>query len=277
MADRPATQLDKSEVLGALFACWESIDRLLTEVPDVEWTNPTPLPGWCTRDVVAHLIGTESMLSGIVTPEADVDVSGLAHVHNAVGALNECWVRHFDGATAPAVLERFRGVTAGRRETLTAMSDDEWTTVTTTPAGPDTYGRFMRIRIFDCWMHEQDIREAVARPSSDAELETSASGLALDEMAASLGFVVGKLGKAPDGSRVAIELTGPLARTFRVEVGGRATVVDAFAGDPTTIIRLDGRQFTRMCGGRPGAAADVEVDGDAELGRRIVDNLAYVI
>ena len=277
MADRPATQLDKSEVLGALFACWEDIDRLLTGVPDVEWANPSPLPGWCARDVVAHLIGTESMLSGIATPEADLDVSGLAHVHNAVGVMNECWVRHFDGATAPTVLERFRGVTAGRREALTAMSDEEWTTVTTTPAGPDTYGRFMRIRVFDCWMHEQDIREAVSRPSSDAELETSTAGLALDEMAASLGFVVGKLGKAPDGSRVAIELSGPLARTFRVEVDGRAKVVDAFAGDPTTTIRLDGRQFTRMCGGRPGATADVEVDGDTELGRRIVANLAYVI
>ena len=33
-----------------------------------------------------------------------------------------------------------------------------------TPAGPDTYGRFMRVRIFDCWMHEQDIRRAVGRP-----------------------------------------------------------------------------------------------------------------
>ena len=30
-----------------------------------------------------------------------------------------------------------------------------------TPAGKDTYGRFMQIRVFDCWLHEQDIRDAL--------------------------------------------------------------------------------------------------------------------
>ena len=42
------------------------------------------------------------------------------------------------------------------------MSDEEWNAVTMTPTGPDSYGRFMRIRVFDCWMHEEDIRDGVA-------------------------------------------------------------------------------------------------------------------
>ena len=100
------------------------------------------------------------------------------------------------------------------------MSDDDWNEITATPAGPDTYGRFMRVRDFDCWMHEHDIRDAVRRPADDTELAGPASRLALDEMAASMGFVVGKLGGAPDGSRVAIELTGPLRRTINVDGGG---------------------------------------------------------
>jgi len=61
----------------------------------------------------------------------------------------------------------------------------------------DSYGRFMRVRVFDCWMHEQDIRVALQRPSSDEELDVPASRLSLDEIAATMGFVVGKLGKAP--------------------------------------------------------------------------------
>jgi MDMPI C-terminal domain len=97
-------------------------------------------------------------------------------------------------------------------------------------------------------------------------------------MAASMGFVVGKLGKAPDGARVTIELTGPLSRAIRVAVDGRASVVADFgAAGPTAVIRLDGLQFTRLCGGRPVASAHVEFDGDEELGQRIVDNLAYVM
>ena len=31
--------------------------------------------GWDVHDVVAHVIGTESMLQGVGTPEADIDVS----------------------------------------------------------------------------------------------------------------------------------------------------------------------------------------------------------
>jgi hypothetical protein len=93
-----------------------------------------------------------------------------------------------------------------------------------------------------------------------------------------MGFVVGKRGGAPDGARVALELTGPLARTIRVAVAGRAAVVDDFGdAEPTTTIRVDGLQFTRLCGGRRAPAAGVEISGDDEVGRRIVENLAYVI
>jgi len=275
------TQLDKGEVLDGLFASWDAIDRLLDGLPDAAWKSPTPLPGWCVHDVVAHIIGTESMLQGIPTPESDVDVTTLDHVRNPIGELNECWVRHLSGETGADVLDRFQSVIAERRGALRAMSDEEWNAPTITPAGPDSYGRFMRIRIFDCWIHEQDIREALSLPSSDAELAGPAARQALDEMAASLGFVVGKKGKAPDGSRVELELTGPLSRTIRVAVDGRARLVDDFGEvDATTVVRLDGLQFTRLGGGRPLATARstaIEFDGDVEVGQRIVDNLAYVI
>jgi uncharacterized protein (TIGR03083 family) len=277
---RPATHLDKSEVLDGLFASWDAIDQLMTGLPDAQWKSPTPLPGWCVHDVVAHVIGTESMLSGVASPGLDVDVSTFSHVRNGIGELNECWVQHFRGETGDDVLTRFRDVTAKRRVMLTDMTEEIWNGVTVTPAGPDTYGRFMRVRTFDCWMHQQDVRHALSRPPSDADLDGPASRLALDEIAASMGFVVGKLGKAPDGARVAFELTGPMARTIRVAVDGRAAVVDEFAGAPTTVIRLDGLQFTRRCGGRPlgtDRPSDVEFDGDAEVGQRIVDHMAYVI
>ena len=278
---RPLTLLDKDDVLNGLFACWYDIDRLMADVPDDSWRLPTSLPGWCVHDVVAHMIGTEEMLLGTATPEADVDVSTLEHVRNPIGAMNECWVRHLSGETGADVLGRFRSVTARRREVLVAMSDEEWNAPSATPAGPDAYGRFMRIRIFDCWMHEHDIRDALSRPASDADLDGLASRLALEEMTSSMAFVVGKLGKAPDGARVAIELTGPLQRSIAVAVNGRAAVVDDFGGaEPTTTVTLDGLQFTRLCGGRPMTTArsqDIGYSGDEEVGRRIVANLNYVI
>ncbi len=275
---RPVTELDKSDVLSGLFGTWDSLDRLLTGLSEQQWRTPTSLPGWCVHDVVAHIIGTESVLQGLSAPDADVDVSALGHVRNDVGIANERWVRHLSTESGAELQERFRSITVDRRKRLTDMSVDDWNAPTLTPVGPESYGRFMRVRLFDCWMHEQDIRDGLGRPSSDAELSGLAGRLALDEIAATMGYVVGKLGQAPDGSRVAIELTGPLTRTIRVDVDGRAQVVDDFGGsDPTSTIRLDGLLFTRLAGGRTDDATGVEFSGDTEVGARIVERWNFVI
>ncbi len=248
---------------------------------EAQWRAASPLPGWDVKALVSHVIGTESFLAGIAAPQPDIDVSALEHVRNDIGAMNECWVRHLGAHADADVLESFRAITDDRRAALTALSDEEWNAVTATPTGPDTYGRFMRIRVFDCWMHEQDIRVALERPPSDDELAGPAASLAVDEIAATMGYVVGRLAKAPDGSRVQFELTGPLARTIRVRVDGRAAVVDSFAGqEPTATIRLDGLQFTRLAGGRPmcpARAQDVELGGDKDVAGQIVEHLNFVI
>ena len=281
MATRSITKLDKSHVLSGLFAEWDVIDALLEGLPETGWRAATPLPGWSVQAVVSHIIGTESFLEGIAPPEVDIDVSELEHVRNDIGAMNERWVRHLSGEPGTGVLERYRAVTSGRREVVASMSDDDWDAATPTPAGMDSYGRFMRIRTFDCWMHEQDIRVALQRPSSDDELDGAASQLSLDEIAATMGFVVAKLAKAPDGSRVSFDLTGPLARTINVSVDGRAQLVDDFgAREPTATIRLDALQFTRLVGGRPMCPArvqDVELGGDKDVAAQIVDRLNFVI
>ncbi|OMC24380.1 maleylpyruvate isomerase family mycothiol-dependent enzyme [Mycobacterium colombiense] len=281
MADRPVTKLDKSSVLTGLFAVWDDIEALLAGLSEAQWRAPSPLPGWDVKALVAHMIGTESFLAGIAAPQPDIDVSTLAHVRNDVGVMNECWVRHLSAHADADVLESFRAITTDRREALTNLSGEEWDAVTMTPTGPDSYGRFMRVRVFDCWMHEQDMRLALERPPSDDELAGPAAPLAVDEIAATMGYVVGKLAKAPDGSRVQFDLSGPLARTIRVTVDGRAAVVDDFAGqDATATIRLDGLQFTRLAGGRPmcpARAQDIELDGDKGVAAQVVEHLNFVI
>ena len=278
-AERPRTVLDKDDVLAGLFASWDGIDGLLAALSDEQWQTPTSLPGWTVHDVVAHIVGTEMMLAGTPTPEADV--AGRDYVHNEIGALNEKWVEHLRSESPASMLAAFRDITARRKQMLAAMPVGEWNTVTFTPAGPDSYGRFMRVRIFDCWMHEHDIRHAVGRPPTDADLAGADSRLALDEMTASMPFVVAKKGQAPAGARVQITLTGPVAREIRVAVDGRAALVEDFGGaQPTVGITLDGLQFTRLAGGRPlmaGRTDGIGYAGDTAAGARIIENLNYVI
>jgi uncharacterized protein (TIGR03083 family) len=178
--------------------------------------------------------------------------------------------------SGPELVDRFRAVTSRRLTTLRAMSEADWNAEGSTPAGSDSYGRFMRIRVFDCWMHEQDIRDAVGRPGhlGGAEVE-----LSLDEMTAAIGFVVGKKAGAAAGAAVTFDLTGEAARQVHVRVDRRAEVVDRLDGPATVTLRMPVPVFTRLGGGRITAAeaADVSISGDADLGRRIVDNLGYTI
>ncbi len=281
MADRPVTLLDKSDVLAGLFAVWDSLDALLDGLSEVEWQTASALPGWDVKAVVSHIVGTESFLQGVSPPDPDIDVKALEHVRNDIGVMNECWVRHLGGESGAQVLAKFREVTGARRKVLGGMSADQWNAVSFTPAGPDSYGRFMRIRVFDCWMHEQDIRVGLQRPSSDEELLGPAMRLSLDEVATSMGYVVGKLAKAPEGSRVLFELTGPVPREILVSVDGRAQLVDDFGGaEPTAAIRVDALQFTRLAGGRPLCPArsqDIALTGDQDAAGRVVERLNFVI
>ncbi|MGH9272232.1 MAG: maleylpyruvate isomerase family mycothiol-dependent enzyme, partial [Ilumatobacteraceae bacterium] len=243
------THVDRDRAIAALDEVWARFDDLLAGLDDADWVRPTPLPGWRVQDVVAHVVGTESMLLG--EPAPDVEIGAADHVRNDIGRFNEAWVVSMAGLAPAGVLAALRDRVARRREALQATDDAAWSAEGFTPAGRDTYGRFMRIRVFDTWLHEQDVRDAVGRPGGE---DGPAAELALEEMAVAMGFVVGKKAAAPPGSRVVIQLTGPVARSILVEVpsdeGARAAVVDELSGPPTAVLRLPAGVFARLAGGR---------------------------
>ncbi len=253
------------------------IDDLLSGPTEDEWNAATCLPGWTVKDITAHLIGTESMLAGIEAPRVERDVRSFDHVRNDIAAFNELWVESLRPVPGSDVLERYREIVALRTEQLGAMTQADFGKQSNTPVGPAPYGRFMRIRVFDCWLHELDICDALGRTGSEggprAELGSA-------EVFGAVPFIVGKRGKAPEGARITIELSGPLARTVHIEVHGRATEVPALSEPATTTIAMDSGLFVRLAGGRVRAEDridEITLGGDTEVGRRIVDNLAFTI
>ena len=118
--------------------------------------------------MTAHLIGTESMLQGVATPDADIDVSTLKHVRNDIGVMNERWVRKLRGVSPADLLDKFRATTAQRRKALSALAMLTGTRSPRRLQARTRYGRFMRVRDFDCWMHLHDIRDALGQPASAA-------------------------------------------------------------------------------------------------------------
>jgi uncharacterized protein (TIGR03083 family) len=268
--------IDRDTVVDALIDEWAALDTLLTGLDDERWRLPTPCPGWSVADNLAHIVGTEETLAGRAAPAVAADREAWPHVRNELGASNERWVASMRADTPHAVLERFRRITAERAETLRTMPDEEFHAATRTPAGPATYARFMRIRVFDCWMHEQDIRDALGRPGGE---DTPGAAVALDEMTESLGYLIGKRAGFPDGSSATVILTGPAARTLHVLVDGRARLVPELPHPATVTVTLPVGLFVRLCGGRVEPTDEVlaaaRVTGDQELGRRLLGNLRF--
>jgi uncharacterized protein (TIGR03083 family) len=266
------THVDQARCTAALAEEFAAIDALLSELEPAEWEAPTACPGWDVRANAAHIIGTEAMLLGEPTPVVEVDVAALPHVRNDIGGFNEAWVVHLAAAPPDVILAEYRSRVAARLEALAAITPEAWEAEGFTPAGQDTHGRFMRIRVMDCWMHEQDIREATGRPGHDTSPVVE---LVLDELQQSMGYVVGKKAGAPDGASVTFALG---TRSIDVLVDGRAAVVDALPGPATTTLTMSPLLFTRLAGGREGAdGAAVAIDGDRELGERVVANMGFTI
>jgi uncharacterized protein (TIGR03083 family) len=242
------------------------------------WDLPTDCPGWSVRDQYAHMYGTESMLLGRAAPDVEIDADA-PHLRNDLGRSNEHWVQSFRARPGREVLDAFRSVTAERLDVLRSMPPEEWDAETFTPEGPGPYRQFMEIRVFDCWFHEQDVREAIGKPG---DVEGPVADAAVARIAKGMPYVVGKKAGAPPGSTVVFRVAGEHPFEVAVGVPERAVLLDAVPDDPTVRLTLDRRTYARLAGGRrPGSwALDgglVGIDGDEDLGRRVVEHMGYMI
>ncbi|MDZ7676302.1 MAG: maleylpyruvate isomerase family mycothiol-dependent enzyme [Acidimicrobiales bacterium] len=265
---------DRDTLMAALTEQFDALVELGKDLTEEQWTTASDVPGWTVKDNYSHIIGTELMLLGRPDEGDPVDAD---HVKNDIGKFNELSVELRRDKTGAEVLAEFALIAGERKGELAGMSDADFEAESFTPVGKDTYGRFMQIRIFDCWIHEQDCREPLGLPG---HLSGTAVGVALDELTGAMGFVIGKLAGAGDGQSVRLELTGETERTIDVAVdGGKARVVDGL-GEPTTTITLPTALWFRFAAGRvPGDPVhpDVQIDGDQDLGRSVIENAAYTI
>ena len=254
---------DTVEILDLALAAFGDMVRCLT--PD-QWRASSLCPGWTMRDVVLHVTSIEAALLGW-RPGADHPFAGMGGIAEELAGFDD-----------DALLARFDALAAARIAELTTMTDAEFDAPSVTPAGPGTYGRFMRIRVFDLWVHERDIRVPLDLPGDD---DGPVAELALDEVQSALGFIVGKKVGMPDGTSIAIDLTGPVTRRLCARVDGRATAVDRL-DEPTVTLTTDSLTFMLLACGRidpEGPIADGRITwtGDATLGDQASRNLAFTM
>lgn len=249
--------------------CWSSVDALLDGLTDEQWQTPSLCPGWAVRDVVVHLGAIEHMLSG----ESPGSMTETIPFDKAVAWMSD--VRDLDNT---GLLERYRQVIAVRRAEVGALTAADLALPSLTPVGPGTVGRFLAVRVFDFWVHEQDIRRPLGLPGHEAG---PAAELAHDEIERSLPYIVGKKVGLPDGMGITIEISGPVDRTMHVRVEGRAGATDRLDA-PDVVLSGNSTAFALLACGRVDPQVEIDAgsihwSGDARWGEAAARNLAFTM
>jgi uncharacterized protein (TIGR03083 family) len=281
---------------AALAETWRSLADVGRALDPAQWRAPTECPGWDVQDQLSHLIGIERLLLGEAPPPWDGPLGD--HVRTDFAEGNEPWIAIRRATPGEEILAEFVTVTDRRLGVLGELTEEEWGQVGPTIIGEVAYADFMRTRVFDSWVHEQDVRLAVGCPGGRGGL---ASSLAIDQVQRAMGFVVGKKAGAPEGSVVRFSITGPShdARSFTLAIRDGRAGPESDQARPTVTLSMSSLDFVRLGCGRVhgwrndadtgaadaavaadaaavGAAARVEVEGDAALGNRVLDSMNFM-
>ncbi|MFJ2216427.1 maleylpyruvate isomerase family mycothiol-dependent enzyme [Streptomyces sp. NPDC101062] len=253
----------------------EAIAELVQPLVEGEWNRRTPCPGWSVRDIVSHVIGLDCEMLGDPRPIHSLP-RDLYHVRDDHTRYMEMQVdvrRHHTAPEMTAELE----YTVIRRNRQLRNETRAPDTMVRAPLGTEqTLETAMRMRAFDIWVHEQDLRSALNRPGN---LDSPGALVARDVLLAALPKVVAKDAGAPPSSAVVIDVNGPLEflRTVRVNAEGRGSVDGSPSLGPVVTLATDWETYFRLACGRvrPAAVEDrLKVDGDQELAEAILRNFA---
>ena len=201
--------LPRTDVTTGLLEELERFKGLIQSLSPAEWARPSRCAGWTVGDVAAHVVGGMAdvaalRLEGLGTPE----VTGRQ-------------VAERRGRTPGEVADELGATMKSTADLLAAFDDTAW--AMPAPGGFDfTLGEGVEALWHDAWLHGDDIRSAVQRPSERGE-----------GMLASVSHIADVLSREGWGPAV-LALDG--LPEFPVSGGGNGTGGTRFTGDPLAFV-----------------------------------------
>jgi len=219
--------LNKDEIVRAIR---DERRRTLTFLQGLEpeqFDTPTALPGWRIREVIAHLITTD---------KASVTGANLLAVLGSMDRLerwNERQVPKWAGRPIPQLLVGLDRWGRGMRRLVRTLPSPLYRLRVPTIFGRAPAGLLVWSRVYDEWIHRQDMRRALGLTDEDSDLASPSEFLltaivsaVLPHVEAAVGGVVVSLEGAPlpawrydlaartggpteEGSEVAARINGP--------------------------------------------------------------------
>lgn len=266
--------------LADLVAIWQDAATRVAELSDTltaeQWALPTQCPGWTVGDIVAHVADIEGFVGGDPRRAEELDWDALPHVKSPVGQFIEIGVDSRRGRSQAEVTGELSDVIPRRRQQLDAV-----------PAGAEVMGlmgspvpieRLLRVRIFDIWTHEQDIRSAI---DSDGGWNSDPAGISFVQILTALPFVWAKGAEAPPGATLRLTVIGPSLHNeayVLVDESGRGRRTEPVES-PDVTLDLTWPAYMKLSCGRvapddPWVVDKYELSGDPDLGARLLASMA---
>jgi uncharacterized protein (TIGR03083 family) len=271
--------------LRTLLSAWEdslhAVVELGRRLSPEQWTAPTECPGWSAGDIVRHLSWVEGFLAGRQDPDHLVDWDAFPHITSDFGRMTETGVDLRRPLGQAQACDELDGLIDLRLHQIMAIEPlDLLTEVQGLFGRPVPLQNLLRVRVFDVWTHEQDVRRAVALP---ANLGTAGAHVSALQMVNALPFVLARNVEAPVGTTLRVTVTGPVAfeAWAAVDEEGRGVALDDLAAptEPTVALATDWETYARLGAGRldvtgPEVLARIHLTGDPDLAARLPESLA---
>ena len=256
-------------------ACTDFVD-LVRDIPREQWELPTDLPTWTVKDNVAHTAHLEAVLAG--APEETLEVAEAPHLRALQNYYTEQGVlarRDHDMESLADELEQ--AVAARYAELREAPPTDGSAAPPRTPGGaPWDTRTLLSNRPFDVWMHDQDVRRA-DRPAGRLRLprRPARAGQARPGAADGRGQAARPSRRDTSSGSPCPRPTCPGRWPSLTTVGPRDRRRGRLTTRPTTSVTLSPEDFVVLAGGRrtPERTRPL-IEGDEDLGRRLVQSLA---
>ena len=246
----------------------DSFRATVAQIPDEDFARPSLLPGWTVGDIVAHIAALEVELSGEPLPAHEPDWDQLPQADDLFSRYTEIGVDYRRGWTPEELREDLDRALAVRAKQLAAGPQDLSARVTGVGGMERSLGRVLRMRCFDIFLHEIDVRDALGMPPPElGDAARVTAGLIAD----GLGFVWVKRADAQPGEVLHLVVPDWLDAWVGVGEDGRGRPVEPATAEVT--ITMDPLDFLRLGSGRRGDPSAAAVQGDVARAAAVLNGL----
>ena len=261
----------------------QALLQLLSGLTDDQWATPTVCPGWTVKDVALHVLGVDL---GNLSVQRDgfVDASTAGPRGDEwealvafVADLNETWVRAAR-RLSPRLLCELLAVTGEMIAAYFRTLDLLATGHPVSWAGPHPAPVWLHVarEYTERWVHQQQIRDALALPGFD---DPQYVAPVLAAFVHALPHTLRHSGAAP-GTRVRLTISGPAGGSWvALRTEDRWALGQADGGPATATVTVDQdlawRLFTKAV--TPADALPrVRIEGDRSLGAVVLNTVSII-